>query len=335
MNIETCNTILYCEKWSETTAFYRDALSLPVNVASDWMIEFAVAPNSCLSVADARRTSIQPSRGAGITLTFKVADLNGVHAKLEAKNIAVDPIRDCKMGGQAFFLRDPEGNRLEFWADSPWSSPEVVARFSVSRPNEVLMQFAAKELNMHSGRRLLDIGCGAGCNAVPLAQMGWDVLGLDLSEPMLNAATQRAEEGGLAEHLHFKPAPMDKLPVEDQCFDFIVAHGIWNLARSVSEFRKAVREAARTARPDAALFIFTFSRNTFPPETLPMIGEPFVFTKFSGRPQCFLTETQLIEELANAGFVQEPGFPINEYPSQPNSPKPAIYEGVFRRTRNG
>jgi catechol 2,3-dioxygenase-like lactoylglutathione lyase family enzyme len=30
----------------------------------------------------------------------------------------VAPIRDNYLGGQAFFLRDPEGNRLEFWSES-------------------------------------------------------------------------------------------------------------------------------------------------------------------------------------------------------------------------
>ncbi len=182
---------------------------------------------------------------------------------------------------------------------------------------------------------MLDIGCGAGCNAVPLARMGWDVLGLDLSAPMLEAATRRAREGNLTESLRFELAPMEPLPVEDQRFDFIVAHGIWNLARSTVEFRQALREAARAARP-APSFIYTFSRNTLPPTTEPVAGETYIFTQFSGDPQCFLTEAQLIEELGSVGFAQEPGEPINEYNRklpgelQPNG-SPVIYEGIFRR----
>ncbi len=212
---------------------------------------------------------------------------------------------------------------------SPWNSPEVVARFSTSPPNAELMKFATDEFQRGTGSRLLDIGCGAGCNAVPLARMGWDVLGLDLSEPMLEAATRRAETEELTSHLRFEPAPMEQLPVENQSYDFIVAHGIWNLARSAKEFRKALHEAARAARPNAALFVFIFSRNTLPAETEPVAGEPFVFTEFSGAPQCFLTEAQLIEELRSAGFVQEPGMPVMEYESTGN--RPAIYEGIFRR----
>jgi hypothetical protein len=129
---------------------------------------------------------------------------------------------------------------------------------------------------------------------------------------------------------------MDCLPVSDASTDFMVAHGIWNLARSAAEFRCAVAEAARSAKPGAALFVFTFSRHTLPAEAEPLTGETFVFTQFSGQPQCFLTEDQLLEELAAASFVPDPGVSLREL----NRPAagalrtgggPVIYEGGFRR----
>jgi SAM-dependent methyltransferase len=86
---------------------------------------------------------------------------------------------------------------------------------------------------------------------------------------------------------------MSPLPLQDNAFDLIVAHGIWNLARSGHEFRSAVAEAARVARPGAGLFLFTFSRHTIPEFHLPVAGESFVFTQFNGEPQCFLTEKKL------------------------------------------
>jgi SAM-dependent methyltransferase len=205
------------------------------------------------------------------------------------------------------------------------------------------MRWAAVELQRTSRRRLLDLGCGAGRNAVPLAEMGWQVLGLDLSLPMIAAAAQRggAQAGGpesppLRGRFDAALAPMDCLPVSDASSDFLVAHGIWNLARSAAEFRRAVAEAARAARPGAPLFVFTFSRLTLPPEAEPVAGEPFVFTQFSGQPQCFLTAEQLLEELAAASFLPDPGMPLREL----NRPAagvlrtaggPVIYEGGFRR----
>ncbi len=211
-----------------------------------------------------------------------------------------------------------------------WTSPEMVARLSSTLPNDVLMSFADDELDRGNENRLLDIGCGAGCNAIPLAQNGWDVLGLDLSDPMLEAVQNRAVINGLTDRTQFRLASMDQLLVEENSFDFIVAHGIWNQARSGAEFRKAVREAARAAKPGAPLFVYTFSRNTLAIKDTPVEGETFVYAAFSGQLKCFLTEAQLIEEMDAAGFKQEVGYPITEYPQIPGKPKPAILEGIFR-----
>ena len=220
-------------------------------------------------------------------------------------------------------------------AGSSWSAPGTVEGFKRSQPNAVLMRFAEQELRRSTGARALDIGCGAGRNAVPLAQMGWHVVGTDLSWPMLCAAAERAREDR-AGRLHLVLAPMESIPARDNRFDLVIAHGIWNLARSAIQFRHALGEAARVAKPGAGLFVFTFSRNTFPPDTEHVPGEPFVFTQFSGEPQCFLTEEQLVAELDRAGFVPEPGVPIREYNrGQPGTlcsgSAPVIYEGILRR----
>ena len=69
---------------------------------------------------------------------------------------------------------------------------------------------------------------------------------------------------------------------------------------------------------------------------MPVAGEPFVFTEFSGEPQCFLTETQLDAELLRVGFVRDPSVPFHEYnlPKAgllPTGKMPVIYEASFRR----
>lgn len=225
-------------------------------------------------------------------------------------------------------------------AGSPWSEPGTVAGFVQSAPNPVLMQLAADERRRWPAPRALDLGCGAGRNAVPLARDGWDVVGTDLSWPMLAAAARRVHDERLERRLHLVLAPMDRIPVRDRSVDLVIAHGIWNLAQSAAEFRRALAEAARVARPGAALFVFTFSRHTFPPDAEPVAGEPFVFTQFSGRPQCFLTETQLRSELDVAGFAPDPGVVFTEYnrpkPGMPRSGgPPVIYEGAFRFERQG
>jgi SAM-dependent methyltransferase len=226
---------------------------------------------------------------------------------------------------------------MEPLGGSPWNAPETVTGFAQSLPNSNLVRFAQTEWRQADRAWGLDLGCGAGRNAIPLARLGWKVFGIDLSWPMLGAAAQRLREEPISGRLHLALAPMDRLPVRDRCIDLVIAHGIWNLARSSAEFRRALGEAARVTRPRAGLFVFTFSRTTLPPQAEPVPGEPFVFTQFSGQPQCFLTEAQLVEELAVAGFEPEAGMPVREL----NRPQPGIrhtgtvpviYEGIFRRT---
>ncbi len=218
---------------------------------------------------------------------------------------------------------------------SSWSAPGTVAGFAQSAPNATLLRFAGEERE-RGARRALDLGCGAGRNAVPLASQGWNVVGLDLSAPMLRAAVERTRAEHPAGHVNLVMAPMEHLPFTSASVDLVIAHGIWNLARSAAQFRAAIREAARVARPGAGLFVFTFSRTTLPDGVAPVPGEPFVFTEFSGAPQCFLTRDQLIVELADAGFVPDNAVALTEH----NLPRPGtlraagppiIYEGAFRR----
>ena len=104
-------------------------------------------------------------------------------------------------------------------APSPWNAPETVAGFAQSFPNAVLMRFAEDEIRRAGRARVLDLGCGAGRNAVPLARLGWDVVGIDLSIPMLSAAMQRAREEGVAARVHVVRGRMDAVPARDGSFD--------------------------------------------------------------------------------------------------------------------
>ena len=217
-----------------------------------------------------------------------------------------------------------------------WEDPRTVAGFTTGTPNANLMAFARRFADPAGARRCLDLGCGAARNALPLAQAGLRVVGTDLSAPMLDAARQRVLASSAPACVDFVLAPMTPLPLRDGAFDLVVAHGIWNLARSSGEFRGAIAEAARVARRGAGLFLFTFSRRTLAPDARPDAGESFVFSSWNGEPQCFLTEEEIIAELARAGFVRDVPGPMTEL----NAPRrgeirsggpPVILEGTFVR----
>jgi catechol 2,3-dioxygenase-like lactoylglutathione lyase family enzyme len=115
-SFQSTNTILYCQHWAETVAFYRDKLQLPVNFASDWFIEFRLSETARLSVANEQRASIKSSHGAGITLTFQVKDIEQSHRLLQENGLNPGPIRAHAWGARVCYFFDPEGHRLEMWA---------------------------------------------------------------------------------------------------------------------------------------------------------------------------------------------------------------------------
>lgn len=219
-----------------------------------------------------------------------------------------------------------------------WGDAGVVRGFSTAAPNAILLAFVRAELARRPSLRVLDVGCGAARNAAPVAAHGATVIGTDLVWPMLEAARRRVVSEVVAGRVALVRAPMDRLPLRDASVDLVVAHGIWNLARSAAEFRRAIAEAARVARPGAGLFVFTFSRATLAPDDQPVPGERFVFTQFAGEPQCFLTEAELKEELLRGGFEMDPPGPLTEY-NRPEAGRafarggPVIYEGTFRAVR--
>jgi catechol 2,3-dioxygenase-like lactoylglutathione lyase family enzyme len=117
VNVVRSNTILYCLHWRETVDFYRDILGLSSSCLSDWLVEFALTATSFISIADAARATVGASGGAGITISWQVGDLEGWHRRLTQFHVATGPIQH-RWGSRFFYFHDPEGHRLEAWADA-------------------------------------------------------------------------------------------------------------------------------------------------------------------------------------------------------------------------
>jgi predicted enzyme related to lactoylglutathione lyase len=117
LRAERTNTILYCTTWSETVAFYRDSLGLPVSFENDWFVEFDVAPGSFVSVADSGRASVAPGDGRGITLSWQVEDVTATRDTLRESGVDVGPVRH-RFGSPVVDLFDPVGNRIELWSQA-------------------------------------------------------------------------------------------------------------------------------------------------------------------------------------------------------------------------
>jgi catechol-2,3-dioxygenase len=124
ITIHRTNTILYCRHWAETACFYKTKLCLPVSYENEWFIEFQLTDRAFLSIANADRASIQDVHGQGVTLTWKVPNLGQMKQLLDDHGIATTDIRQ-KWNAQVFYFSDPEGHRIELWADGGWAEEQT------------------------------------------------------------------------------------------------------------------------------------------------------------------------------------------------------------------
>jgi ubiquinone/menaquinone biosynthesis C-methylase UbiE len=89
---------------------------------------------------------------------------------------------------------------------------------------------------------LLDVGCGTGSYTAALAERGWDVTGVDISEDMLRLARERGVPGVNAD--------ATSLPFEDASFDSAIS---LFTNTDFDDLAAAVREIVRVLRPGAPL----------------------------------------------------------------------------------
>jgi ubiquinone/menaquinone biosynthesis C-methylase UbiE len=94
--------------------------------------------------------------------------------------------------------------------------------------------------------KVLDLGCGDGTTALPMAQLGADVTGIDIARNLVEAGNRRAEEAGLA-NLRFQQGDAcDLQGVPDHSFDLTVS--IFGAMFAPKPFDVA-REMVRVTRP--------------------------------------------------------------------------------------
>jgi SAM-dependent methyltransferase len=80
-----------------------------------------------------------------------------------------------------------------------------------------------RKLRITEGLKVLDLGCGDGTTAVPEAQLGADVLGVDIASNLVAAGKERAAELGL-ENLSFQQGDATDLSeLDDESFELVVS----------------------------------------------------------------------------------------------------------------
>ncbi len=193
--------------------------------------------------------------------------------------------------------------------DDFWEQPDVVARFAARDPDQRLLALVPGYEDP-AATRVLDLGCAAGRNTIPLAERGFDVHALDASRAMVRETRRRlaAVLGEDAADERVRRGRMDDLGAyADHSFDLVIALGLLHGARSWEEWQRAFREIVRVLRPGGRLLLAEFS-----PETdhtgeniTPVAGEPHVYTGLHGGRGVLLHVAELDAEAARHGLRPE------------------------------
>ena len=110
---------------------------------------------------------------------------------------------------------------------------------------------ATKELielcHIDKGKYVLDVGCGVGATPCYLAKKyGCRVVGVDISERMIDRANERAKREGVEHRVEFRVADAQNLPFEDALFDVVIGESVTSF---VKDKERAVSEYVRVMKP--------------------------------------------------------------------------------------
>ena len=121
-----------------------------------------------------------------------------------------------------------------------------------------------------AGVSLLDVGCGAGLFAEPLARLGADVVGVDPAPAAIEAARRHAEETGA--RLAYRAATVEELAAEPRRFDVVSAMEVIEHAADPKAF---VASAASLVKPGGLLLASTLNR-TLKSFALAIVGAEYL-----------------------------------------------------------
>jgi ubiquinone/menaquinone biosynthesis C-methylase UbiE len=160
-------------------------------------------------------------------------------------------------------------------------------------------------LAISHGMKVLDLGCGDGTTAVPMAQLGADVTGIDIASNLVAAGNRRAAELGLT-NLTFQEGDACHLEgIEDDSFDLSIS--MFGAMFAPKPFDVA-KELVRVTKPGGRVVMGNWIPNdlTFVAQVL-KISSAFTPPPPEGfvSPMTWGVESHIVERFVQAGVARE------------------------------
>jgi 2-polyprenyl-6-hydroxyphenyl methylase/3-demethylubiquinone-9 3-methyltransferase len=161
----------------------------------------------------------------------------------------VDPAEIAKFERMASEWWDPDGKFRPLHKFNPvrlgYIRDTVCARFLLD----------PKRPRVLAGLGVLDIGCGGGLLAEPIARLGGDIVGIDPSATNIEVARLHAERSGLK--IDYRAVTAEALTATAARFDIVLA---MEVVEHVSDIDAFIAACASLLKPNGLFFVATINR---------------------------------------------------------------------------
>ncbi len=166
-----------------------------------------------------------------------------------APSVSIDPSEVAKFSAIAHEWWDPSGKFAPLHKFNP-------VRLKFIR-DTAAVQFGRdpKSLTPFEGLDLLDIGCGGGLLAEPMARLGFAVTGADASEKNVKTAAAHAAETGLS--IAYRAETAELLAEQGLQFDVVLN---MEVVEHVADLKAYLQACAALVRPGGIMIVATLNR---------------------------------------------------------------------------
>jgi SAM-dependent methyltransferase len=174
------------------------------------------------------------------------------------------------------------------------------------------------DCNIPSGAKVLDVGCGAGQTALPMARSGAEVIGIDIASNLIEEARKRAQAEGL--DVIFDDGDAEQLPYADASFDIV-----FSLigAMFAPQPHKVAAEFARVCRPGGRIIMGNWTPSGFVGQMFKTLGKHVPPAQGMPSPLLWGDEATVRERLGD--YVSDLQMTRKFYPFRyPFSPAEAV-----------